>query len=151
MQEHQHQYPRIFRLAMDIIPIQASSVPCERVFSSGKQTMAPRRGRISAQLMEALQILKFSIRKETPLKFSDMSWKEELKEFEMRARSMPPGDAEAYGRSLDNDDEADSDDVMNEVDEQEINLEVLGDQLVDELEDNEEQRADEDSDEDIYM
>jgi hypothetical protein len=54
IQEHEHQYPRIFKLAMDIIPIQASSVPCERVFSSGKETMAPRRRRISAKLMEAL-------------------------------------------------------------------------------------------------
>ena len=103
MQEHQHQYPRIFRLAMDIIPIQASSVPCERVFSSGKQTMTPRRSRISALLMEALQILKFAIRKgakDSSLKFTDMTWKEELMEFERLARSAPPGDAEAYGRSL---------------------------------------------------
>ena len=104
MQEHQNQYPRIFRLAMDIIPIQASSVACERVFSSGKQTMTPRRSRISAKLMEALQILKFSIRKGTKdetLKFTDMTWKEELKEFERLARSAPPGDAEAYGHCYD--------------------------------------------------
>ena len=63
IQEHEQQYPHIFQLAMDIIPIQASSVPCERVFSSGKETMAPRRRRISAKLMEALQILKYSIKK----------------------------------------------------------------------------------------
>jgi hypothetical protein len=139
MQEHQHQYPRIFRLAMDIIPIQASSVPCERVFSSGKQTMSPRRGRISAQLMEALQILKFSIRKEA-LKFSDMSWKEELTEFELRAQSAPPGDAEAYGRSLE-EDEFDLDNIINELDERETNLEVLGEQLILELEDGEDGQA----------
>jgi len=36
IQEHEQQYPRIFQLAMDMIPIQASSVPCERVFSSGE-------------------------------------------------------------------------------------------------------------------
>jgi len=41
LQEHQQQYPHIFKLAMDIIPIQASSVPCEHVFSSGKETMSP--------------------------------------------------------------------------------------------------------------
>jgi hypothetical protein len=152
MQEHQNQYPRIFRLAMDIIPIQASSVPCERVFSSGKQTMSPRRSRISAQLMEALQILKFSIRKETPLKFSDMSWKEELKEFELLARSAPPGDAEAYGRSLDNDEVVDSDNMTDELDEQETNTEVLGEQLMQELENNENREEDEDDEaEDIYL
>jgi hypothetical protein len=153
MQEHQNQYPRIFRLAMDIIPIQASSVPCERVFSSGKQTMSPRRGRISAQLMEALQILKFSIRKEN-LKFSDMTWKEELETFELLARSAPPGDAEAYGRSLDNDDEVvDSDNMMDELDEQETNTEVLGEQLMKELEINQNREDDdaEDLAEDIYI
>ncbi|KIJ96744.1 hypothetical protein K443DRAFT_57800, partial [Laccaria amethystina LaAM-08-1] len=56
-------YPQIFQLAMDIIPIQASSVPCEKVFSSGKETMAPRRRHISPKLMEALQMMKFSIQK----------------------------------------------------------------------------------------
>ena len=63
IQEHEQQYPHIFRLAMDIIPIQASSVPCERVFSSGKETMAPWRRRITPNLMEALQMLKYSIKK----------------------------------------------------------------------------------------
>lgn len=86
---------------MDIIPIQASSVPCERVFSSGKQTMTPRRGRISAKLMESLQIMKFSIRKGRGLNFTDgMRWCDELKEFELAAHLAPLGDAEAYGRSL---------------------------------------------------
>jgi len=104
MQEHQHQYPHIFRLVMDIIPIQASSVPCEQVFSSGKQTMTPRRGCISTQLMEALQMLKFSIWKGRPLRFTEgMSWSEELEEFEMIAWTAPLGDAEAYGRSLEED------------------------------------------------
>jgi hypothetical protein len=151
MQEHQHQYPRIFRLAMDIIPIQASSVPCERVFSSGKQTMSPRRGRISAQLMEALQILKFSIRRETALKFSDMSWKEELKEFELLARSAPLGDAEAYGRSLEVDDNADSDNMLDELDERETNMEVLGERLMEELEDNVNNNQGDDEDDEMYL
>ena len=133
MQEHQHQYPRIFHLAMDIIPIQASSVACERVFSSRKQMMTPQRGRISAKLMEALQMLKFSIRKESPLKFSDMTWKEELKEFKRLAQSAPPGDAEAYGHNLE-EDKGDSDNI-SELDEQDVNLEVLGDQIP-ELQDN---------------
>ena len=145
MQEHQQQYPRIFRLAMDIIPIQASSVACERVFSSGKQTMTPQRGRIAAQLMEALQISKFSIRKEAPLKFSDMSWKEELKEFERLARSAPPGDAEAYGCNLEEDNGGS--DNMGELDEQEVNLQTLGEQIP-ELEDkglrDDEEEADDD-------
>jgi hAT family C-terminal dimerisation region len=86
---------------MDIVPIQASSVPCERAFSSGKETMAPQRNRISPQLMEALQMLKYSIKKGRPLNFTQgMSWTEELREFEFAAQVEPVGDAEAYGRSL---------------------------------------------------
>ena len=45
---------------MDIIPIPGSAVPCERVFSSAKETMTPCRNWISPELMEALQVLKFS-------------------------------------------------------------------------------------------
>ena len=51
----------IFMLAMDVLAIQGSSVPCERVFSSAKETMSARRNRIKHDLMEALQMLKFSI------------------------------------------------------------------------------------------
>ena len=48
-------------LAMDILAIQGSSVPCERVFSSGKETMSAHRNQIKYDLMEALQMLKFSM------------------------------------------------------------------------------------------
>jgi hypothetical protein len=49
---------------MDYLPIQATSVPCERVFSSSKETDTAKRNSISPVLMEALQILKFSLKKE---------------------------------------------------------------------------------------
>ena len=49
---------------MDYLPVQATSVPCERVFSSAKETDTARRNKISPVLMEALQLLKFSIKKE---------------------------------------------------------------------------------------
>lgn len=55
-------YPLLFHVAMDVLPAQASAVPCERVFSSSKETSTLRRSRLSPQVMEALQILKFSIR-----------------------------------------------------------------------------------------
>ncbi|KIK29766.1 hypothetical protein PISMIDRAFT_88716 [Pisolithus microcarpus 441] len=57
-------YPTIFRIAMDYLPIQASSVPCERVFSSSSETTTKRRNHISPILMEALQMLKFFLKKE---------------------------------------------------------------------------------------
>ena len=109
--------------------------------------MTSRRGRISAQLMEALQILKFSIRKGRPLRFTEgMSWVEELTEFELRARVAPTGEAEAYGRSLEEPEE-DSDDLMDALDELRNDLKALDEELMEELEDESEDLED---DEDIY-
>jgi hypothetical protein len=51
-------------MAMDYLPIQATSVPCERVFSSSKETDTAKRNRIDPALMEALQLLKFLLKKE---------------------------------------------------------------------------------------
>lgn len=49
---------------MDYLPIQASSVPCEHVFSSAGETDTKKHNRISPPLMEALQILKFIYKKD---------------------------------------------------------------------------------------
>jgi len=54
---------------MDIIPIQASSVPWERVFSSGKETLSARRNALALSLMEALQLLKFATKQGRELSF----------------------------------------------------------------------------------
>ena len=48
---------------MDYLPIQASAVPCERVFSSSAETDTKKRNRINPELMEALQVLKFVLKK----------------------------------------------------------------------------------------
>ena len=57
-------YPTLYQLAMDYLPIQASSVPCEQVFSSASKTMTKHRNRISPILMEAIQMTKFFLKKE---------------------------------------------------------------------------------------
>lgn len=57
-------FPTLFTMAMDYLPIQASAVPCERVFSSSAETDTKRRNRISPLMMEALQMLKFYLKKE---------------------------------------------------------------------------------------
>ncbi len=41
-QEHRTQYPTIYKLAMDVLPIQGTSIPCECVFSSSKETDTAR-------------------------------------------------------------------------------------------------------------
>lgn len=51
-------YPVLFRLAMDVLPAQATAVPCERVFSSSKETCTLRRSQLDSTTIERLQILK---------------------------------------------------------------------------------------------
>ena len=58
-QDNEHGKPTWFAAAMDYLPVQASAVPSERVFSSSAQTDTARRNRINPLLMEALQMLKF--------------------------------------------------------------------------------------------
>jgi hypothetical protein len=57
-------FPTLFAMAMDYLPIQASAVPCERIFSSSAKTDTKRRNCISPPLMEALQMLKSYLKKE---------------------------------------------------------------------------------------
>src|SRR5260370_12871231 len=64
IQINKAEFPTLCRIALDYLPIQASSVPCERVFSSTKETNTLKRNRIHPVLMEALQTLKFSLKKE---------------------------------------------------------------------------------------
>lgn len=88
---------------MDILPIQGSAVPCERVFSSAKETTTMRRNKISPELMEALQMLKFSLRKGRSLNFTVGTSKiAELNELETSANheSVVPEDLMAFISSL---------------------------------------------------
>jgi hypothetical protein len=63
-QEAEHDYPLLFAVALDILPVQASSIPCEHVFLSSKETCALRRSLLSASLLEILQVLKHLYRQE---------------------------------------------------------------------------------------
>ncbi|KIK77738.1 hypothetical protein PAXRUDRAFT_165858 [Paxillus rubicundulus Ve08.2h10] len=63
-QLHKHVYPLLFWVAMDVLPAQASSVPCERAFSSSKETCALRQNNLSPHLLEVLQVLKFKYKQE---------------------------------------------------------------------------------------
>jgi len=59
-------------MAMDYLPIQASAVPCKRIFSSSAETDMKKWNCISPLLMEALQMLKFYLKNEC-LNFAE-SW-----------------------------------------------------------------------------
>jgi hypothetical protein len=68
---------------MDILPIQASSVPCERVFSSSKETITARRTSLSPRLVEALQLLKYESKQGRGISFIEgLDEAEELAELE---------------------------------------------------------------------
>ena len=96
-------YPTIYALAMDILPIQASAVPCEHVFSSSKKTTTARHNRISPKLMEALQMLKYSVKKGHGLDFTadtKAEEEEEMLESMMVASSRYPEDSSSFAESL---------------------------------------------------
>jgi hypothetical protein len=55
-------YPTLKRIARDYLAIQGSATASERAFSSGGITGASRRGRLTTEIFEALQILKSAYR-----------------------------------------------------------------------------------------
>ena len=59
-QNHAVLVPTLARIALDILPCQASSVPCEHLFSASKQTADLRRSSLGAKQFEELQIMKFA-------------------------------------------------------------------------------------------
>ena len=64
LQKHEHVYPVLFHLAMDVLPVQATAVPCERVFSSSKETCTLRRSQLGPTTIEMLQVLKYLYQQE---------------------------------------------------------------------------------------
>lgn len=53
-------YPTLAQIALDVLAIPASSVPCERLFSASKQTADDRRSRLGSAKFEELQIMKYA-------------------------------------------------------------------------------------------
>jgi hAT family C-terminal dimerisation region len=77
IQINRSEFPTLFAIAMDYLPIQASSVPCEHVFSSAKETDTVKRNRIHPMLMEVLQMLKFSLKKDRQAVYQVHRWMED--------------------------------------------------------------------------
>ena len=51
-------YPTLARIALDVLPIQASSIPCERLFSDGGWAAVRDRSRLGSERFEQLQMMK---------------------------------------------------------------------------------------------
>ena len=86
---------------MDILPIQASSVPCERVFSSSKETITARRNALSPKLVEALQLLKYSNKQGKGISFIEgLEEAEELAELEKREEGQSVEELGTYLRDF---------------------------------------------------
>jgi hAT family C-terminal dimerisation region len=58
--DHAQLYPTLARIALNVLPCQASSVPCERLFSASKQTADYRRASLGTKRFEELQVMKFA-------------------------------------------------------------------------------------------
>ena len=56
--DHAHVYPTLARIALDVLPSQASSVPCERLFSGTKQVATDRRASLGNTVFEEVTITK---------------------------------------------------------------------------------------------
>ena len=103
LKENRLCYPTIFALAMDILPIQGSLVPCKWVFSSAKETMTDCRNHISPELIEDLQLLKYTVKHGHSINFSaGSSWEEERVAIEMLMQidSKVPKNLKAYQEFL---------------------------------------------------
>jgi len=50
-------YPTLARIALDVLPSQALSVPCERLFSGSKQIATDRRACLGSTVFEQLVIM----------------------------------------------------------------------------------------------
>lgn len=78
-------------------------MPCERVFSSAKETMTDRRNNIHEELMEMLQMLKFTLKSGRSIDFSQGTSRKDVIDFiisTMDEEIMVPEDINAYVQSL---------------------------------------------------
>ena len=84
IQINRSKFPTLFAITLDYLPIQASAVPCERVFSSAKETDTLKQNQIHPMLIEVLQTLKFSLKKDRGSISFTNGWKTARVEMEVQ-------------------------------------------------------------------
>ena len=72
--EQQRKFPCLSRLAFDLLSIPPQSVEIERVFSSCKDTMAPKRARIKVGTLEKVQLYRSWCRNARKLEQQKLQW-----------------------------------------------------------------------------
>jgi hAT family C-terminal dimerisation region len=99
LQENQGKWPTLFKLAMDLLAIQGTSVPCEHVFSASKETARARRNRLGPKIMEALQVLKFHSKQD--INFTQgLKEVDQVAELEEEEAAVPVEDMIGYLRDV---------------------------------------------------
>jgi hypothetical protein len=82
---------------MDLMPVQATSVPSECIFSASKRTTTARRNPLAPKIMEATQILKFEAKNKRETNFTKgFSLKEDLEDLEELEGVATAQDLRAY-------------------------------------------------------
>lgn len=59
LQAHASLYPTLARIALDVLPVPASSVSVERLFSRAKEVSTDRRSRLGPDVFEWLECLNY--------------------------------------------------------------------------------------------
>lgn len=56
--ERRHRYPRLSRMALDFLTVQAMSAECERLFSASGRMVSPHRTVLDAEIVSMCQVLR---------------------------------------------------------------------------------------------
>ena len=95
-----HRYPVWASLARDHLAIMASSVSSEQAFSSAGITISKRRNRLKPDVVEALQCLKFMIKRDLFFRFDPSIAADEMQEEEEEEEEAASGlEEEANGKN----------------------------------------------------
>ena len=72
--EQRRKFPRLSRLAFDLLSIPPQSAEIERIFSSCKDTMAPKRARTRVETLEKVQLYRSWCRNARKLEQEKLQW-----------------------------------------------------------------------------